>query len=237
MIPPALRQTDFDVITVLLGCSMPFPDQLFLNLGDGRFSNATTEFGVRGDGKALGVVVADLDLDGFVDVYVGNDVMSNFLYQNQAGERFVDRSISSGAGVSSRGSPDASMGVDVADYNLDGRPDLWAANFEWKVLRILSESGQHAVSTHQRGSRNFSNRRTVCRLGFVFSDFDLDGDEDLCVCNGNVVRYPEHSPALQRMVIMKIWMAPGSMRSLLRPVNPSWSAAKWSRTCGAGLEW
>jgi hypothetical protein len=179
------------------------PDQLFLNLGDGRFSNATSEFGVRGDGKALGVVAADLDLDGFVDVYVGNDVMANCLYQNQAGQRFVDRSISSGACVSSRGSPDASMGVEAVDYNLDGRPDLWSANFEMESFALYQNQGNMLFRHISESAGISAIGEQYVGWGSVFADFDLDGDEDLCVCNGNVVRYPVHSPALQRMLVME----------------------------------
>jgi len=179
------------------------PDSLFLSRGDGTFQSAGREWGVRGDGKALGVLIADLDQDRFPDVYVGNDVMMNFLYRNRDGSGFVDASISSGAGVSSRGSPDASMGVDVTDFNLDGLPDLWAANFEMESFALYQNQGAMLF-------RHVSEAAGIAALGdqFVgwgstFADFDNDGDEDLCVCNGNVVQYPTHSPWLQRMVVME----------------------------------
>jgi len=129
--------------------------------------------------------------------------MINFLYRNAGGQQFEDRSISSGAGVSSRGSPDASMGVDAADYDNDGRFDLWAANFEMESFalyrnqgsmmfrHISDEAGIAAVGAHYVG------------WGTGFGDFDLDGDEDLAVCNGNVVRFPQHSPAKQRMLLLE----------------------------------
>ncbi|MFM7056561.1 MAG: CRTAC1 family protein [Planctomycetota bacterium] len=179
------------------------PDSLFLSQGDGTFHNATQEWGVRNDGKALGVIIADLDQDRFPDVYVGNDVMMNFLYRNQGGHGFADASISSGAGVSSRGSPDASMGVEAADFNLDGRPDLWAANFEMESFALYQNQGAMLF-------RHISEATGVAALGdqfvgwgSVFADFDNDGDEDISVCNGNVVQYPTHSPWLQRMVVME----------------------------------
>ncbi len=178
------------------------PDSLLLSHGNGTFEDATLRFSVRGDGKALGVVVADVDLDGFVDAYVGNDVMMNFLYRNESGQSFSDCSISSGAGVSSRGSPDASMGVDIADYNLDGRPDIWAANFEMESFALYENQG-NLLFRHMSESTGISAiGEQYVGWGSAFADFDLDGDEDLCVCNGNVVRFPEHSPALQRMVVL-----------------------------------
>ena len=181
----------------------PCPDFLFISQADGTWSDQSRSWGVRSDGKALGVVAADLDRDGRTDLYVGNDVMMNFLYRNIDGKRFEDRSISSGAGVSSRGSPDASMGVDAADFDNDGRFDLWAANFEMESFalyrnqgsmmfrHISEEAGIAAVGAHYVG------------WGTGFADFDLDGDEDLTVCNGNVVRFPQHSPAKQRMLLLE----------------------------------
>lgn len=179
------------------------PDALFLGSGDGTFREATHEFGVRADGKALGVVIADLDLDGFSDIYVGNDVMMNFLYRNEAGQTLSDHSISSGSGVSSRGSPDASMGVEAADFNLDGLPDLWAANFEMESFALYQNQGRMLF-------RHVSEVTSISAIGdqFVgwgstFCDFENDGDEDVCVCNGNVVQFPVHSPWRQRMVLLE----------------------------------
>ena len=181
----------------------PLPDFLFINGGDGTFDDGSREFGLRTDGKSLGVVIADLDEDGYSDVYVGNDVMVNFLYQNELGKSLKDISVSSGAGVSSRGSPDASMGVEVADFNLDGRPDLWAANFEMESFAIYQNQG-NLLFRHMSDAAGISAiGQQYVGWGSVFADFDLDGDEDLCVCNGNVVRYPKHSPALQRMLLME----------------------------------
>jgi hypothetical protein len=179
------------------------PDALFFGSGDGTFHEATQKFGVRADGKALGVVIADLDLDGFSDIYVGNDVMMNFLYRNEAGQTFSDHSISSGSGVSSRGSPDASMGVEAADFNLDGLPDLWAANFEMESFALYQNQGRMLF-------RHVSEVTSISAIGdqFVgwgsaFCDFENDGDEDVCICNGNVVQFPVHSPWKQRMVLLE----------------------------------
>ncbi|MFN9717978.1 MAG: CRTAC1 family protein [Planctomycetota bacterium] len=178
-------------------------DSFFLSHGDGSYTDATATYGVRADGKALGVVIADLDLDGYSDVYVGNDVMMNFLYRNESGQRFSDHSISSGTGVSSRGTPDASMGVEVADFNLDGLPDLWAANFEMESFALYQNQGRLLF-------RHVSEITGVSAIGdqfvgwgSVFGDFDNDGDEDICVCNGNVVQHPAHSPWRQRMVLLE----------------------------------
>ena len=204
----------------------PEPDSLFISGGDGTFSNRSQQFGIRSDGKALGVVAADLNSDGLLDLYVGNDVMMNFLYQNVDGKKFKDWSIYSGAAVSNRGSPDASMGVSVVDYNLDGRFDIWAANFEMESFALYANQGQMQF-------RHVSDMTGVSAIGAhyvgwgtTFSDLDLDGDGDTVICNGNVVQHPQHSPTLQKMVALEnidgqyfLEVTPQAGEALMTPVN------------------
>lgn len=181
----------------------PLPDTLLISDGDGAFTEETETFNVRADGKTLGVVAADLNADGLLDLYVGNDVMMNFLYRNESGKKFADWSIFSGAGVSRRGSPDASMGVDVVDFNNDGRFDIWAANFEMESFALYENLGEMQF-------RHVSDITGVSAIGAhyvgwgtAFVDLDLDGDSDTVVCNGNVVQHPKHSPTLQKMVLLE----------------------------------
>ena len=77
----------------------------------------------------LGVVASDLDGDGDADLYVGNDATPNYLFVNRGDGRFDERGFASGTAVSGDGNEQASMGVDAADYDNDGRPDLYAAHF------------------------------------------------------------------------------------------------------------
>jgi hypothetical protein len=181
----------------------PLPDTLLTSGGDGTFSDQSKEFKVRPDGKTLGAVAADLNADGYLDLYVGNDVMMNFLYRNETGKEFADWSTFSGAGVSRRGSPDASMGVDVVDFNNDGRFDIWAANFEMESFALYENLGEMQF-------RHVSDITGVSAIGSyyvgwgtAFTDLDLDGDCDTVVCNGNVVQYPKHSPTLQKMILLE----------------------------------
>lgn len=178
-------------------------DTLLISDGDGSFTEQTEAFKVRTDGKTLGVVAADLNADGFLDLYVGNDVMMNFLYRNEGGKSFTDWSMFSGAAGSRRGSPDASMGVDITDFNNDGRFDIWAANFEMESFALYQNLGKMQF-------RHVSDITGVSAIGgqyvgwgTAFSDLDLDGDNDTVVCNGNVVQHPKHSPTLQKMVLLE----------------------------------
>jgi hypothetical protein len=95
------------------------------------------------------------------------------------------------------------MGVEAVDYNLDGRPDLWSANFEMESFALYQNQGNMLFRHISESAGISAIGEQYVGWGSVFADFDLDGDEDLCVCNGNVVRYPVHSPALQRMLVME----------------------------------
>jgi len=174
----------------------PLPDKLYLNRNDGTFRDATDQWGLRPDGKGLGVVVGDIDLDTDLDIYVGNDTVPNFLYRNQ-GNRFEDAGLMSGASVSDRGTADGSMGVDLGDFNLDGLPDLWVANYESEGFAMYRNEGDcffQPVST-TLGINAISG--LYVGWGTAFLDADLDGDLDIFVSNGHVIRHPLTAPLRQ----------------------------------------
>jgi enediyne biosynthesis protein E4 len=180
----------------------PLPDVLYLSNGDGTFRDATAEWGLSPEGKGLGVILADLDLDGDLDVYVANDTVENLLYENVDG-RLKDVSLLSGASLSERGVPDGSMGVDLFDYNRDGRPDLWVVNYERESCALYENSGQLMF-------RHVSQRTGITSAGGLFVswgtccfDADRDGDEDMFVSNGHVIRYPTNAPLRQHPLLFE----------------------------------
>ncbi len=181
----------------------PLPHAVYFGNGDGTFREATAEAGLRDDGKGIGVVFADLDLDRDLDVYVANDTVPNFLYRNDGHGHFEDVSLISGTSVSDRGTPDGSMGTDVGDFNLDGLPDIWVANYERENFALYRNLGNCLF-------RHVSQSTGIAAIGSIhvgwgtrFLDADLDGDEDLVVSNGHVIRFPTHSPRLQHPLILE----------------------------------
>ncbi|MEJ2312416.1 MAG: VCBS repeat-containing protein [Gemmatimonadales bacterium] len=183
-------------------------DRLFRNDGQ-RFVDVTAEAGISGtvEGYGLGVVVSDLDSDGCPDVFVANDFQENdFLYYNNCDGTFTE-SIASSLGHTSR----SSMGVDAADFNNDGRPDIMVLDMLPEREAILKTSAnaesfaiedrklaagyhpQYARNTLQlnRGQRRFSEigylagvHATDWSWGPLFADLDNDGDKDLFIANG-----------------------------------------------------
>ncbi len=177
------------------------PDLVYFNNGDGTFRDVSQESGLRPDGKGLGVVAADFDLDGDVDVYVGNDTVANFLFRNQGDGKFEEIGLISGTALSQNGSPDGSMGVDVGDYNLDGLPDLWVANFERESIALYRNDGNCLFQHVSQGTGVTAVGALFVGWGTSFCDFDLDGDDDTFVSNGHVIRYPENAPIAQKPLL------------------------------------
>ena len=109
----------------------PTRHYLYRNRGNGRFEDVTERAGVlRRDGRGLGIIAADLDLDGRIDLYVANDMCQNFLYINRGDGTFEDLTETSGAAATEAGYRQASMGVDAEDLTGDGFPELFVTNFE-----------------------------------------------------------------------------------------------------------
>lgn len=178
-------------------------DVFYLGNGDGTFRDATAEVGLVPGGKGLGVLAADLDVDGDVDYYVANDTTPNFLYRNDGHGRFQEVALLSGTAFGETGEAEGSMGVDVGDYNNDGLPDLWVANFENQSFALYRNEGD----CHFQHVSAITGITAVGGLfvgfGTVFFDFDADGDEDLFATNGHVMNHPSNAPLLQRPLLFE----------------------------------
>ncbi|MHC4876865.1 MAG: CRTAC1 family protein [Planctomycetota bacterium] len=204
-------------------------DTFYLSRGDGTFEDATDAWGLRQDGKGLGVVVGDVDLDGDLDVYVGNDTVPNFLYRNQ-GDRFEDAGLMSGTSVSDRGTADGSMGVDLGDFNLDGLPDLWVANYESEGFAMYRNEGNCFFQPVSSPLGINAAVGLYVGWGTAFIDAELDGDLDVFVSNGHVIRYPNAAPLRQLPLVFQ-------SRNGERFVNVAEQAGEYTSTphMGRGL--
>jgi hypothetical protein len=129
-------------------------DVFYRNEG-AKFVEATKESGTRGLDSRLriGVVSADYDDDGDVDLYVANDTDPNFLFRNDGSGHFKEVGLLSGAAYSGSGATQAGMGVDFGDANGDGHPDIFVTNFshETNTLYLGSDNGLFTDSTGEVG--------------------------------------------------------------------------------------
>ena len=186
----------------------PLPDTLYLSNGEGTFRDASREVALSTEGKGLGVLMADVDLDGDLDIYVANDTVPNFLYRNERDSsapggsvRLAEMGLMSGTSLSDTGVADGSMGVDLGDYNLDGLPDLWVANFERESFALYRNEGDFFFQHVSQATGVTAVGGLYVGWGTVFFDFDRDGDEDVFVSNGHVIRYPVNAPVRQQPLL------------------------------------
>ena len=180
----------------------PVPHVLYLGRGDGTFEDVSAQAGLRHDGKGLGVLLFDADVDGDVDIYVANDTTDNFLYINDGQGHFSEEALARGAALDDQGMPNGSMGVDLCDFNSDGRPDLWVANYEREAFALYRNDGTgHYLHVSQRfGITDLGG--LFVGFGTACEDFDADGDTDMVVANGHVIKYPTASPRRQLPLLL-----------------------------------
>lgn len=165
----------------------PARHTLYRNNGDRTFTDVTESAGVgRTDGRGLGVVAADLNNDGRIDLYVANDMCPNFVFLNQGDGTFQDVTETSGGGYGPDGLMRAGMGVDAEDVNGDGLPDILVTNFWNEALALFINLGGGLFEDRARTSGLFHDSVLWVGWGCTLSDFDNDGLPDLFVTNGHV---------------------------------------------------
>ncbi|MHB1560164.1 MAG: CRTAC1 family protein, partial [Isosphaeraceae bacterium] len=161
------------------------PDHAFRNDG-GRFVDITAEAGIDDrDGRGLGVVAADFDDDGRVDLFVANDKSANFLFRNLGGFRFEEVGQSSGVAASAAGSYQAGMGVACGDLDGDGKLDLAITNYYGESTSLYQNLGAGSFIDGTSASGLGLASRLLLGFGIAFVDVNNDGRLDLLSANGH----------------------------------------------------
>ncbi len=168
---------------------------LYHNRGDGTFADVTRESGVmKPDGKGMGTVCADLDDDGFPDIFVANDTMENYYFHNLGNGTFEEIGLSAGLAFDTGGTPKASMGVDLGDFDRDGRPDLVCPCLKMQGFTLSRNLGGNSFADASSASGLFQITSESTGFSVNFLDYDNDADLDLFFSNGGV-RANEMVPA------------------------------------------
>ncbi len=164
----------------------PLPSALFHNEGGGRFRDVSDLSPIgRTLGKALGVVAVDVNGDGRLDLFVTNDTAPNYLWINRGAGRWEEQALVAGVALSAEGRPRSSMGVDAADYDGDGRPDLAVGNIDHELASLYRNNGNETFSDEAGANGIASATRLISCWGLKFLDYDNDGWPDLLLANGH----------------------------------------------------
>lgn len=167
----------------------PAVDSLFRNRGDGTFEDVSVAAGIRAAyGGALGVAVADFDGDRWLDIYVANDGVPNQLWLNRQDGRFRDEAMLAGVGVNMDGSPEASMGVDAADFDGDGDEDLFMTHLSRETNTLYVNDGKGWFEDRSVALGLARSSYAYTGFGTSWMDYDNDGWLDLLAVNGAVTR-------------------------------------------------
>lgn len=165
----------------------PAEDRLLLSSGNFEFVDATQKTGLNKPGNGLGIVVANLDADPAIELFIANDMMENFFWDPVShNDLFQDAALINGWALGSEGESQACMGVAVGDLNGDTTTDLFVTNYfnESNALYLAAPAGFVSDQSIRYGIRGPS----LPMLGFGTQalDADLDGDLDLFVVNGDL---------------------------------------------------
>lgn len=211
---------------------------LFANDGSGYFEDVSARSGVETAKRyhGLGVLSSDFDGDGWPDVFVACDSTANLLFRNAGDGTFEEIGLVSGAAYNEDGHEQAGMGVAAADYDADGRSDLFVTNFaaDTNTLYRNALGGQFRDATVIAG---LATATAFVGWGTEFLDFDLDGWPDIFVANGHV------APSVDRAGIGETFAQPrllfwnrgdGKFHPISTRAGSAFSAAHPSRGAATG---
>jgi len=211
---------------------------LYRNNGDGTFTDVTQKAGIAKGPQTYGltVVAADLDEDGWPDIYVACDSTPSLLFINNRDGTFREEGMLRGVAVSSDGMEQAGMGVGIGDYDLDGHLDLFKTHFTDDANILYHNDGKGNFDDATWSSRLGVETRYVC-WGAGIVDLDNDGYPDLFMVTGHVYpeierKLPQYAYKTPRAIFRNL--GNGVLEELIEAAGPGVAAAHCSRGCAFG---
>ncbi len=164
----------------------PMASWLFHNNGDGTFTDVSQKMGIADNpGKSWGVVATDVNNDGWMDLFVSNDTVANFLFMNRGGKHFEEVGFTSGVGFGEGGKARSGMGVDSADVDQDGWMDLFVTNLNHELFGFYQNRHDETFDDIAAPTGIASASKLMSGWGVKFFDYDNDGNLDLMIANGH----------------------------------------------------
>ncbi|MGA2887137.1 MAG: CRTAC1 family protein [Terracidiphilus sp.] len=163
----------------------PISMLVYHNDGNGHFTEVSHKLGLDKPAKALGIAIGDYDRDGRIDLYVANDSMPEFLFHQKPDGTFEEVGLESEVAVNGEGQTYAGMGVDMADYDNDGWPDIVVTNLANQRYAIYHNNKDGTFD--YASSMNGIGAMTLLHSGWSlrFMDYDNDGWKDLLIAQGH----------------------------------------------------
>ena len=160
------------------------PHLLFHNNGNNTFTNVydkviRSDPRPRADGHGFGIVTADVNDDGLIDIFVANDMNPNFLFLNRGDGTFDDVSEQSGAAFNGNGNAQSGMGVDAEDVDGDGLPELFVTNFSNEPSTMFLNYGKGTFHDNTAFFGLSADTLPWVKWGCALADFDNDGWPDV----------------------------------------------------------
>jgi enediyne biosynthesis protein E4 len=163
----------------------PIAPLVYHNNKNGTFTEIGQKAGLSKPAKGLGLAIADYDRDGHIDFFVANDSMMEFLYHNKGDGTFEDVALVSEVAVDIDGRTYAGMGVDFADYNNDGWPDLVVTDLANQRYALYLNNGDGSFNYVSASAGLAQMTLAHSGWGVRFLDYDNDGWKDLLIAQGH----------------------------------------------------
>jgi len=160
---------------------------LYHNDGSGKFTEVSQKAGVGKPGKGLGLAIADYDHDGWMDIFLANDSIPEFLFHNKGNGTFEEVGLVSGAGLDGNGTTYAGMGVDFEDYNNDGWPDMIVTDLANQKYALYANAGDGTFNYSTLSTGLGATSLLHSGWGVRFIDYDNDGWKDLFIAQSHVM--------------------------------------------------
>lgn len=171
----------------------PIPMLVYHNDGHGHFTEVSHELGLDKPAKALGVAIGDYDRDGRIDLFIANDSTPEFLFHQKPDGTFEEVGLEAGIAVDGEGRTFAGMGIDVADYNNDGYPDLMILDLALQSYQIYRNNGDGTFDCATQSSGIGQMSLLHSGMSMRFLDYDNDGWKDILIAQGHDIDTIEKS--------------------------------------------
>jgi hypothetical protein len=214
------------------------PDVLYRNENNGHFTDITASAGVAGKGRGMGVLAADFDEDGRLDIFVANDAEANALWRNLGNGRFEDVAPVWGVAVNGEGQAEANMGIARGDTNDDGAFDLLVTHFYGEHDTLWRSRALPGGGVFFQDETNLAGLGTdsipFTGWGTDLADFDQDGRVDLIVTNGHIRREPNQRYLYENPPILWQGRPRGRFVNVTRTAGPYFQSLHMGRGLACG---